>query len=57
MNSNSDVLHLNKPNEVIEVSAAEAKALGAFEETALTIDDAWDALEQLLESGKLEDEE
>ncbi len=57
MNSNSDVLRLNKPNEVIDVSAEEAKALGAFEETALTIDDAWDALEQFLESDKLEGEE
>jgi hypothetical protein len=34
---------LTTPGVVVEVDASEAESLGAFEETALTEADAWDA--------------
>ncbi|HUZ64825.1 MAG TPA: hypothetical protein VMU82_14065 [Acetobacteraceae bacterium] len=40
--SNS-IADLTTPNVVVEVDAAEAESLGAFEETALTEAEAWDA--------------
>ncbi len=38
-----DMADLLVPGVVVEVDAAEAESLGAFEETALTEADAWDA--------------
>ncbi len=37
------------PGVVVELDAAEAEALGAFEETALTEADAWEANADLIE--------
>ncbi len=37
------------PGVEIEVDAAEAERLGATEETALSLDDAWDANADLVE--------
>lgn len=34
---------LTTPGVVVIVNADEAESLGAFEETALTVDDAWEA--------------
>jgi hypothetical protein len=39
----SSVADLLVPGVVVEVDAAEAESLGAFEETALTEAEAWDA--------------
>ena len=39
----SDFADLMVPGVVVEVDAAEAESLGAFEETALSEADAWDA--------------
>lgn len=39
------ILELNTPGRVIEVSKEEAEELGAFEETALSEDDALEATE------------
>jgi hypothetical protein len=38
-----DMADLLVPGVVVEVDAAEAESLGAFEETALTEAEAWDA--------------
>jgi hypothetical protein len=38
-----DIADLMVPGVVVEVDAAEAESLGAFEETALTEAEAWDA--------------
>lgn len=38
-----DLADLLVPGVVVEVDAAEAESLGAFEETALTEAEAWDA--------------
>jgi len=38
----TDYLDLVTPGVVVVVDADEAEALGAFEETALTHEDAWD---------------
>lgn len=38
-----DIADLLVPGVVVEVDAAEAESLGAFEETALTEAEAWDA--------------
>ena len=38
-----DLADLMVPGVVVEVDAGEAESLGAFEETALTEADAWDA--------------
>ena len=38
-----DIADLLVPGVVVEVDAAEAESLGAFEETALTEGEAWDA--------------
>jgi hypothetical protein len=38
-----DIADLLVPGVVVEVDAAEAESLGAFEETALTAAEAWDA--------------
>jgi hypothetical protein len=38
-----DLADLMVPGVVVEVDAGEAESLGAFEETALTEVDAWDA--------------
>ncbi|RLV59481.1 conjugal transfer protein TraD [Parashewanella curva] len=51
MNTNSNarldenLVLLNKPQKVVEVTAAEAEELGAFEEDALSEQDAWEATE------------
>ena len=37
------IADLTTPGVVVEVDAAEAESLGAFEETALTEAEAWDA--------------
>ena len=39
----NDIADLLVPGVVVEVDAAEAENLGAFEETALTEAEAWDA--------------
>ena len=39
----NDIADLLIPGVVVEVDAAEAESLGAFEETALTEAEAWDA--------------
>lgn len=39
------ILELNIPGRVIEVSKEEAEALGAFDETALSEEDALEATE------------
>lgn len=39
----NDLADLMVPGVVVEVDAAEAESLGAFEETALSEADAWDA--------------
>lgn len=39
----TDYMDLVTPGVAVVLDAAEAEALGAFEETALTHDDAWDA--------------
>ena len=39
----SRIAELTTPGVVVEVDAAEAESLGAFEETALTEADAWEA--------------
>jgi len=39
----NDLADLMVPGVVVEVDAAEAESLGAFEETALSETDAWDA--------------
>lgn len=39
----NDIADLLVPGVVVEVDAAEAEGLGAFEETALTEAEAWDA--------------
>jgi hypothetical protein len=38
-----DLADLMVPGVVVELDASEAESLGAFEETALTEADAWDA--------------
>ncbi len=38
-----DIADLLVPGVMVEVDAAEAESLGAFEETALTEAEAWDA--------------
>ena len=38
-----DIADLLVPGVVVEVDAAEAESLGAFEETALTEAEAWDS--------------
>ena len=38
-----DIANILVPGVVVEVDAAEAESLGAFEETALTEAEAWDA--------------
>lgn len=38
-----DIADLLVPGVVVEIDAAEAESLGAFEETALTEAEAWDA--------------
>jgi hypothetical protein len=38
-----DLADLMLPGVVVELDASEAESLGAFEETALTEADAWDA--------------
>jgi hypothetical protein len=38
-----DIADLMVPGVVVEVDAADAESLGAFEETALTEAEAWDA--------------
>ena len=38
-----DIADMLVPGVVVEVDAAEAESLGAFEETALTEAEAWDA--------------
>ena len=43
---NDEILKLNAPGRVVEVSPEEADALGAFEETALTEEDAAEATEE-----------
>ena len=45
MNSNSELLQLNQAGEVVEVSQQDAHELGAFEETALSDEDAMTAME------------
>ena len=42
-----DMADLLVPGVVVEVDAAEAESLGAFEETALTEAEAWDANAEL----------
>jgi hypothetical protein len=39
----ASIADLTTPGVVVEVDAAEAESLGAFEETALTEAEAWDA--------------
>jgi hypothetical protein len=39
----NDLADLMVPGVVVEVDAGEAESLGAFEETALSAADAWDA--------------
>jgi hypothetical protein len=39
----NDLADLMVPGVVVEVDAGEAESLGAFEETALSEADAWDA--------------
>lgn len=43
---NKKALNLNTPSVEVEFTAEEAEELGAFEETALTEDDALDATEE-----------
>ena len=43
---NDDILELNTPGRVIAVSKEDAEELGAFEETALTEDDAQEATDE-----------
>lgn len=40
-----DLADIGIPGVVVEVSREEAESLGAFEETALSADDAWDSLD------------
>ena len=46
------LFQLNIPGSVIEVTAAEANELGAFEEDALSEDEAFSATEQSTEDEK-----
>lgn len=46
-----DIADLLVPGVVVEVDAAEAESLGAFEETALTEAEAWDANADLENDG------
>ncbi|WP_330924802.1 conjugal transfer protein TraD [Candidatus Sororendozoicomonas aggregata] len=41
-----EILKLNTPGTIIEVSREEAEELGAFEEDALSEEDALDAIEE-----------
>lgn len=43
---NDKILDLNTPGKVVEVSATEADDLGAFQEDALTEEDALEATEE-----------
>ena len=51
LNTNLDekLFALNIPGKIIEVTAAEADELGAFEEDALSEDEAGDATEETTE--------
>lgn len=43
---NDKIMDLNTPGRIIEVTKEEAADLGAFEETALTEDDALEATDE-----------
>lgn len=43
---NADILKLNTPGQVVELSKEEANELGAFEEDALSEEDAHQATEE-----------
>ena len=42
---NAKLLKLNQPGQVVELTTKEAEELGAFEESALSEQDALDAIE------------
>ena len=46
-----DYRDLTTPGVVVELDAGEAESLGAFEETALSEADAWQANADLMEEG------
>ncbi len=46
-----DIGDLTTPGVVVELDAGEAESLGAFEETALSEADAWQANADLMEEG------
>ncbi len=46
-----DIRDLTTPGVVVELDAGEAESLGAFEETALSEADAWQANADLMEEG------
>ncbi len=59
MNTHSEerLFALNIPGNVIEVTEAEANELGAFEEDALSEDEAMDATEETTDDDEEEEEE